>query len=310
MAKGNKNLKYTLPGPMTIYDTVVNKYYNSELDCLLDIATLLNKEILELQKVGCQHIQLDEPVYARYPEKAIKYSKDLLEICFNGINVHKSLHMCCGYPDKLEQTDYLKADPNSYKMIAPILDNTVIDSISIEDAHRNNNLAILLPLFKNKIIIMGVVKISTVVLETEDQIVNRIKQALKYIDKERLWISPDCGLGMLPKNIAISKLKILAKAAKKMARKAKTTKKSAKRSRSRTTKRKKKRVSKIAKGRLAKAQVFKGRKIRTVGGLKKKDITRNKHGKYVSKKMSARGKKSKWMKAVMKARKSLKVKGF
>lgn len=76
------------------------------------------------------------------------------------------------------------------------------------------------------------------------------------------------------------------------------------------SKKKKKRVSKVARGRLAKSQVFKGRKVRTVGGLKAGDITRNKHGKYVSKKMSARGKKSKWMKAVMRARRALKVKGF
>merc|ERR1711935_134807 len=90
-----------------------------------------------------------------------------------------------------------------------------------------------------------------------------------------------------------------------------------KRSRSRKAapKRKKKakkakRVSKIAKGRLAKSQVFKGRKAKTVGGLKKSDITRNKHGKYVSKKMSRRGKQSGWIKAVMRARKAMKVTGF
>ena len=73
---------------------------------------------------------------------------------------------------------------------------------------------------------------------------------------------------------------------------------------------KKKRVSKVAKGRLAKCQVFKGRKAKTVGGLCKGDICRNKHGKYVSKKMSAKGKRNKWMKAVMKARKACGCKGF
>jgi len=98
--------------------------------------------------------------------------------------------------------------------------------------------------------------------------------------------------------------------------KKRAAKKSTKRSRSRTVKPKKrkakkaKRVSKIAKGRLAKSQVFKGRKAKTVGGLKKSDITRNKHGKYVSKKMSRRGKQSGWIKAVMRARKAMKVTGF
>ena len=89
------------------------------------------------------------------------------------------------------------------------------------------------------------------------------------------------------------------------------------RSRSRTTKakkarkpKKKRRVSKVARGRLAKCQVFKGRKAKTVGGLTKKDLTRNKHGRYVSKKKSARGKKNMWMRAVAGARRALKVKGF
>ena len=205
-------LKYTLPGPMTLYDTIVNKYYNNELECMMDIAVLINNEIKDLQKMGCSHIQLDEPVYARYPEKVIKYSELLLEACFKNITIHKSLHMCCGYPNKLEQTDYLKADKNSYKSIAPILNDSIIDSISIEDSHRNNNLEELLPLFNNKIIILGVVNIATVNMETVQEIVNRIMFALKYIDYERLWISPDCGLGMLPKEVAIAKLETIANA--------------------------------------------------------------------------------------------------
>ena len=107
------------------------------------------------------------------------------------------------------------------------------------------------------------------------------------------------------------------KASKSRSRKRTTKKASTKRSRSRTTKAKKprkkrktKRVSKIARGRLAKSQVFKGRKAKTASGMTKKDITRNKHGKYVSVKKSRRGKRNAWMKAVMKARSALKVKGF
>ena len=93
------------------------------------------------------------------------------------------------------------------------------------------------------------------------------------------------------------------KAGKRKAKKAAKPKRARSRSR-------KKRVSKIAKGRLAKSQVFKGRKAKTVGGLKKANICRNKHGRYVSKKKSSRGKKNNWMKAVSRARRALKVKGF
>jgi len=100
----------------------------------------------------------------------------------------------------------------------------------------------------------------------------------------------------------------MAKRTRKKAGK-RRTKKAAKPKRARSRS-KKKRVSKIARGRLSKAQVFKGRKAKTVGGLKKKDICRNKHGRYVSKKKSSRGKKNHWMKAVARARRALKVKGF
>jgi len=82
--------------------------------------------------------------------------------------------------------------------MATVLDNSIIDSISLEDAHQHNDFSELLPLFKKKTIILGVVKIATVKIETPEEIVNRIYEALKYIDYDRLWIAPDCGLAMLP----------------------------------------------------------------------------------------------------------------
>ena len=122
----------------------------------------------------------------------------------------------------------------------------------------------------------------------------------------------------MPRKASKSKSRSTKKVTKRVTKKTKAKS----RSRSRKPKAKKakkvvkkrvkkvRRVSKVAKGRLAKAQVFKGRKVKTVGGLHKKDITRNKHGRYVSKKASARGKRNGWMAAVKKARKTLKVKGF
>ena len=199
---------------MTIYDTSCNRYYDTPIKCTMDIAKLINKEILDLQKYGCHYVQLDEPVFARYPDNALKYGSMLLEECFKNITIHKSIHICCGYPDKLEETDYQKADKNSYIRIAKMLDESVVDSVSMEDAHRHNDLSQLLPLFTKTIVILGVVKIATVQLEDVEQIRQRIKEALKYIDRNNLWISPDCGLGMLPVNIAIQKLSIISEAVK------------------------------------------------------------------------------------------------
>merc|ERR1712194_587131 len=113
------------------------------------------------------------------------------------------------------------------------------------------------------------------------------------------------------KSASKSKARKPARKVTKKTKKAKSRSRSRKAPKKKVVKRKaKKRVSKVAKGRMGKAQVFKGRKVKTVGGLTKKDITRNKHGRYVSRKASARGKRNGWMAAVKKARRALKVKGF
>ena len=128
-------------------------------------------------------------------------------------DVEKIVHICCGYPDKLDAINYPKAPLESYFSISNQLDESVIDVVSIEDAHRNNDLS-LLELYKNTKIIIGLIKIADSNIENIEEIDNRIKSALNHIDKERLIAAPDCGLGHLPRNLAISKLMNLVKAAK------------------------------------------------------------------------------------------------
>ena len=103
---------------------------------------------------------------------------------------------------------------DSYKKIAKALDNSIIDSVSIEDAHRYNNLHLLSD-YEHTKIIFGVVKIASSSVETEEEIENRINEALKYISKEQLILAPDCGLGHLSRELAIKKLKIMSSVAKK-----------------------------------------------------------------------------------------------
>ena len=96
-----------------------------------------------------------------------------------------------------------------------MLDQSIINSISIEDAHRYNDLS-LLNKFKQSKLILGVIKIASSQIENIDEIQNRLKDVLKFIDKERLMVAPDCGLGHLSRNLAMRKLKIMVKAAKKI----------------------------------------------------------------------------------------------
>ena len=95
-----------------------------------------------------------------------------------------------------------------------MLDNSIIDSISIEDAHRYNDLN-LLNKYKNKKIIFGVLKIASSKIDSEEDIYNRVKEALSHIDKERLILAPDCGLGHLPRELSKKKLKIMSEVANK-----------------------------------------------------------------------------------------------
>ncbi len=203
-------VKMTLPGPMTIMDSVADQFYGDERKLARDLAKALNVEIIRLARAGCRWIQVDEPVFARYPESALAFGIENLERCFHGVNqeVTRCTHICCGYPDKVDSTDYVKAPPSTYSLLAPALDGAAIDAVSIEDAHRPNDLS-LLELFENTIVILGVLGIARSRVESVDQIESRLKDALGHIEKDRLIAAPDCGLGMLSQEMVLAKLKNL-----------------------------------------------------------------------------------------------------
>ena len=212
-----RDSKVTIPGPMTITDTIANTYYKSDEEMGYDLAIAINTEIKRLVDKGCKYIQVDEPLFARKPENALAFGIKNLEKCFEGVNqndVEKITHICCGYPDKLDAIDYPKAPLDSYKKIAKALDASTIDSVSIEDAHRYNDLTLLKD-FEHTKIIFGIIKIASSKIETVEEVEGRIKNSLKFISQEQLIVAPDCGLGHLTRELAMKKLKIMTLAAKK-----------------------------------------------------------------------------------------------
>lgn len=210
----DKPVKITMPGPMTISDTNVDQYYNDPVRLGAALADALNQEVLALAEAGCRHIQIDEPLFARKPVEALDYGIDNLERAFHGCprQVTRTVHMCCGYPDRLDHPNYPKADPQAYLQLADGMDQAGIDAVSIEDAHRHNDLS-LLERFSNTRVIFGVVAIARSHIETVDEIRARLQAALAHIDPERLIAAPDCGLGLLSRAQAIAKLRNLAEAA-------------------------------------------------------------------------------------------------
>jgi len=213
-AASDRPVKITLPGPLTIMDTTADMFYNDDKRLSRDLAEALNSEVLALVEAGCRHIQVDEPLFARKPEAALAYGVENLERVFHGVPDHvtRVSHMCCGYPDRLDNPDYPKADHGVYFDLVRALDGK-IDALSIEDCHCKNDLE-LFELFDKTIAIVGFVDIAVSHVEPVDEIVARMKEILAILPTERLIAAPDCGLGFLGRARAEQKLRNLSTAAK------------------------------------------------------------------------------------------------
>lgn len=205
----NVPVKYTIPGPMTILNSAINKFYKTDDEASKALHEVINDEILLLAKAGCKHIQIDEPVLVRNVEEAKRRGIEHAAKCFQGTgpDVEKIIHICCGYPTYLDQKDYKKADSDAYLQIAQQIDDSTFDTVSLEDAHRPNSLD-LFRRFKQTNIILGVVQICQSRIETVEEIRERVKQVLTVLPPPapRLRLAPDCGLGFLPVDVLRAKL--------------------------------------------------------------------------------------------------------
>lgn len=211
----DRPVKITMPGPMTIADTNVDAFYHDSRRLGADLAAALNQEVHALAGAGCTHIQIDEPLFARKPAEALAYGFDNLERAFDGCpaSAVRTVHMCCGYPDRLDNPDYPKADRHAYLEIADAIESSSIDAVSLEDAHRRNDTE-LFRRFRDTTLIVGFVAIASSRVETVEEIRDRMREVLKYVEAERLIAAPDCGLGLLGRDLARAKLANLCEAAR------------------------------------------------------------------------------------------------
>ncbi len=206
-ATTERPVKITVPGPMTIADSTADAYYGDDRRLAEALSDALNVEIRALADAGCTWIQVDEPVFARYPDRALAYGIDSLSRCFHRVppSVVRCAHVCCGYPTHVDTDDYAKAPRKSYFTLADGLEAAAIDVVSIEDAHRRNDLSLLEHFVRTKIA-LGVIGIAQTRIEEVDEIADHLRAALQHIDAERLIAAPDCGLAMLDREVARAKL--------------------------------------------------------------------------------------------------------
>ena len=213
----DRPVKITMPGPMTIADTTADEHYHDPARLGAALADALNAEVLALADAGCRHIQIDEPVFARKVPEALEYGIENLERAFHDCpkGVVRTMHMCCGYPDGLDNPDYPKAPKESYSELADAVDRSSVHAVSLEDAHRRNDPS-LLDRFASTTVILGVVAIARSNIEGVEEIRGHLAEALEHIDADRLIAAPDCGLGLLGRELTLAKLRNLCEAAHSM----------------------------------------------------------------------------------------------
>jgi 5-methyltetrahydropteroyltriglutamate--homocysteine methyltransferase len=205
-ANTDHRIKATLPGPFTMSQQAQDDHYKDEEALAMALADAVNAEIRDLFAAGADIVQLDEPYLQARAEKAERFAVKAINRALEGITGTTALHTCFGY------AHIVHARPNGYPFIEPLAAVTV-NQISLESAQQKVDLSILASL-REKQLIVGVIDLSDdSPVEAVDTVVERIKNALKFVAPERLIVAPDCGMKYLPREKAFGKLRALAAAA-------------------------------------------------------------------------------------------------
>ncbi len=214
-AHTRKKLKFTLPGPMTIVDTVADRYYGDKVKMAMAFAELLNQEALALQADGVDIIQFDEPAFNVYMEEAADWGVAALERACQGLTCTTAVHICYGYGieanNKWKET--LGHEWRQYEKVFPALAQSSIDQVSLECMHSHVPME-MMQLLEGKDVMVGVIDVASETVETPEEIAATIGEALKYVAKDHLIACTNCGMAPMNRDIAEAKLKALAAGAK------------------------------------------------------------------------------------------------
>ena len=207
-----KKLKITMPGPMTIVDTIADRHYGDKVKLAMAFAQLLNQEARALEKDGVDVIQFDEPAFNVYMSDVTRWGIEALHVAIKGLKKAKTcVHICYGYGIKanLDWKETLGGEWRQYEQIFPALAKSKLDQISLECIHSKVP-AELMKLLKGKDVLVGVIDVASDRVETAQEVFDTIKKALKYVPKKHLFPCTNCGMAPMSREIAIAKLKSLA----------------------------------------------------------------------------------------------------
>jgi len=207
----NKPIKWALPGPMTMIDTLYDDHYHSREKLAWEFAKILNQEARELEAVGVDIIQFDEPAFNVFFEEVNDWGIACLERAIEGLKCETAVHICYGYGIKAN-TDWKKtlgSEWRQYEEAFPKLQKSNIDIISLE-CHNSHVPMELLELIRGKKVMVGAIDVATDSIETPEEVANTLREALKYVDADKLYPCTNCGMAPLSRDVARGKLKALS----------------------------------------------------------------------------------------------------
>jgi 5-methyltetrahydropteroyltriglutamate--homocysteine methyltransferase len=213
-AHTKKKLKITLPGPLTIVDTVADRYYGDRRSMAMAFADLLNEEARALQTDGVDVIQFDEPAFNVYPDEVNEWGIAALEHAAVGLTCTTAVHICYGYgiQANIDWKKSLGEEWRQYEQIFPALARSSIKQVSLECANSHVP-AELMRLLVNKDVLVGVIDVASDDVETPEQVASVIEKALAFVPQQRLLPCTNCGMAPMNREVALRKLNALVQGA-------------------------------------------------------------------------------------------------
>jgi len=213
-AHTTRKLKFTLPGPMTIADTIADAYYGDRIKMAMAFADALNREARALAADGVDVIQFDEPAFNVFMDEVTAWGIAALERAIDGLPCTTAVHICYGYGIKanIDWKNSLGEEWRQYERIFPALAKSRIHQVSVEC--RNSRVPTrLLSLLDGKDVLVGVIDVATDQVETPEEIVATLRDVMQYVPKERIVCCTNCGMAPMRRDIAEAKLAALGKGA-------------------------------------------------------------------------------------------------
>jgi 5-methyltetrahydropteroyltriglutamate--homocysteine methyltransferase len=214
-AHTRRRLKFTLPGPMTIADTVADRHYGDRAAMAFAFADCLNAEARALEADGVDVIQFDEPAFNVFMREVTDWGIAALHRCIEGLRCTTAVHICYGYGIKanIDWKQGLGGEWRQYEAIFPALAQSRIGQVSVEC--RNSKVPLsLLSLLAGKDVLVGVIDVATDAVETAEDVAATIEAAMRHVPKERITACTNCGMAPMKRAVAEAKLKALGDGAK------------------------------------------------------------------------------------------------